>query len=35
MNIDAKIFNKIYETEFKNTLKRPYTMIRAFLVAQQ
>ena len=28
MNIDAKILNKILETEASNTLKRSYTMIK-------
>ena len=28
MNLDAKILNKILKTEFNNTLKRLYTMIK-------
>ena len=28
MNIYAKILNKIYETEFNNTIKDSYTMIK-------
>ena len=28
MNIDAKIFNKILATEFSNTTKSSYTMIK-------
>ena len=31
MNIDAKILNKIQETEFSNTLKSSYTMIKVGL----